>query len=46
MSNRKCPYCKRIVPIDYNYNEHKKLCKRLMLYKENKDACDTIKELS
>ncbi len=24
---RECPYCGRHIPIDYNFNEHKKLCK-------------------
>ena len=24
---RMCPYCHRKVPLDYNFSEHKRLCK-------------------
>ena len=26
---RECPYCKRIVPSEYDFAEHKKLCKNV-----------------
>jgi len=26
---RMCPYCGRYVPADYNFNEHKKICKNV-----------------
>lgn len=32
LKHRECPYCNRVVPSDYNFNEHKKLCKRVDKY--------------
>lgn len=26
---RECPYCKRKVPPQYNFNEHKGMCKKI-----------------
>lgn len=26
---RLCPYCKRVIPPQYNFNGHKKLCKNV-----------------
>ena len=29
LGNRQCPYCKRIVPTEYDFNEHKRICKNV-----------------
>ena len=29
LKHRQCPYCKRIVPPDYYFNDHKKICKNV-----------------